>query len=101
MTVSLKLFCIAAVVAIVPMIASASSASAADDIKLSSNQRISCGRGLMAGKLQTSSCRSYAYVFNDKTTQYYRCSAGVPVTKDNKALLKMDTEGSCQKKARL
>ena len=76
-------------------------AASADDIKLSSNQRISCGRGLMAGKLQTSTCRSYAYVFNAKTTEYYRCSAGVTVTKDNKDLLKIDTEGTCQKKTRL
>ncbi|MGL4260320.1 MAG: hypothetical protein ACRCTX_01775, partial [Afipia sp.] len=36
---------------------------AADDIKLSSNQRISCGRGLNAGKLQNISCKSYAYIF--------------------------------------
>ncbi len=76
-------------------------ASAAEEIKLSSNQRISCGRGLMPGKLQTSTCRSYAYIFNTKTTEYYRCAAGVTVTKDNKDLLKIDTEGTCQKKERL
>lgn len=79
----------------------ASTAKAADDIKLSSNQRISCNRGLMQGRLQTSTCRSYAYIFNAKTTEYYRCSAGVTVTKDNKDLLKIDTEGACQKRERL
>jgi hypothetical protein len=77
------------------------SVSFADDIKLSSNQRISCGRGLSAGKLQTSTCRSYAYFFNARTSEYYRCSAGVTVTKDNKDLLKIDTEGLCQKKKRI
>ena len=40
----------------------------ADDFKLSSNQRISCSRGLSAGKLSTATCRSYAYLFNVKTT---------------------------------
>jgi hypothetical protein len=99
MPVSLKTLCIAAALAALPIVVSA--ASAADDIKLSSNQRISCGRGLMAGKLQTSTCRSYAYIFNSHTTEYYRCSAGVTVTKDNKDLLKVDTEGACQKKQRL
>src|SRR5882672_8350052 len=39
----------------------------ADDFKLSSNQRISCSRGLSAGKLSTATCRSYAYLFNVKT----------------------------------
>ena len=81
--------------------ASASMAHAADDIKLSSNQRISCNRGLMQGKLQTSTCRSYAYIFNTKTSEYYRCTAGVTVTKDNKELMKIDTEGNCQKRARV
>jgi hypothetical protein len=76
-------------------------AFAADDIKLGSNQRISCGRGLMAGKLQTSVCRSYAYLFNARTSEYYRCAAAITVIKDSKDLLKIDTEGSCQKKPRL
>jgi hypothetical protein len=81
--------------------ASASAAFAADDIKLSNNQRISCNRALATGKLQTSTCRSYAYVFNTHTTEYYRCEGAVSVTKDNKDLMKIDTEGSCKKKARL
>ena len=33
-------------------------ASHADEFKLSNNQRISCGRGLSAGKLSTATCRS-------------------------------------------
>jgi len=83
------------------MLLAGASSARADDIKLNSNQRISCNRGLMQGRLQTSTCRSYAYIFNTKTSENYRCSAGVTVTKDNKDLLKIDTEGSCQKRARL
>jgi len=91
----------AAVAATVLFAGALASTARADDIKLSSNQRISCNRGLMQGRLQTSTCRSYAYIFNTKTSEYYRCSAGVTVTKDNKDLLKIDTEGSCQKRTRL
>ncbi|MGP8121779.1 MAG: hypothetical protein ACLP8B_14835 [Xanthobacteraceae bacterium] len=80
---------------------SASAASAADEFKLSSNQRISCNRSLEKGKLQTSTCHSYAYVFNTRTSEYYRCAAGLSVTKDNKDLMKIDTEGACQKHARI
>jgi hypothetical protein len=100
MTISFKTFSIAAA-AVVALVTGASAAFATDNIVLSNNQRISCGRGLMAGKLQTSTCRSYAYIFNTRTTEYYRCSAGITVTKDNKDLMKIDTEGACQKKARL
>jgi hypothetical protein len=52
-------------------------AQAADEYKLSNNQRISCGRGLSAGKLSTATCRSYAYVFNAKTSEYFRCSVSM------------------------
>ena len=43
------------------------SAVQADEFKLSNNQRISCSRGLSAGKLNTATCKSYAYVFNIKS----------------------------------
>ncbi len=100
MSVSLKALSFAAVMAAASLVSI--SVAAADDIKLSSNQRISCGRGLMAGKLQTSTCRSYAYVFNAKTTEYYRCAATVTVTKDNKDFIQIQTEGgNCQKRERL
>jgi hypothetical protein len=100
MSVSLKALSFAAVMATASLVSI--SVAAADDIKLSSNQRISCGRGLMAGKLQTSTCRSYAYVFNAKTTEYYRCAATVTVTKDNKDFIQIQTEGgNCQKRERL
>ncbi len=41
-------------------------AAEADNFKLSNNQRIACSRGLSAGKLNTSTCKSYAYVFNTR-----------------------------------
>ena len=102
MSVLFRTLSLAAVMAAASMSLSVSVAVAADDIKLSSNQRISCGRGLMAGKLQTSTCRSYAYIFNSKTTEYYRCAASVTVTKDNKDFIQIQTEGgNCQKRERL
>ena len=98
---SITPFPLAGVAFAVAMLLASASGARADDIRLSSNQRISCNRGLMQGRLQTSTCRSYAYIFNAKTSENYRCSAGVTVTKDNKDLLKIDTEGSCKKRARL
>lgn len=77
-------------------------ASAADDIiKLSNNQRISCGRGLNAGKLQNITCKSYAYIFNSKSSEFYRCQVSVGVTRDNKEVLKVDTDGFCKLKGRI
>ena len=81
--------------------ASVTDASAADEIKLSSNQRIACGRGLNAGKLQNITCKSYAYVFNTRTSEFYRWQVSVGVTRDNKEVLKVDTDGSCKLKARI
>lgn len=75
-------------------------ASAADDFKLSNNQRISCSRGLNAGKLQNINCKSYAFIFNTRTSELYRCQVSVGVTRDNKDVLKVDTDGSCALKAR-
>ena len=76
------------------------SAGAADEFKLSNNQRISCGRGLSAGKLQTINCKSYAFVFNTRTSEFYRCQVSVGVTRDNKDVLKIDSDGDCALKAR-
>ena len=75
-------------------------AHATDEFKLSNNQRISCGRGLNAGKLQNINCKSYAFIFNTKTSEFYRCQVSVAVTRDNKEVLKVDTDGSCALKAR-
>src|SRR3978361_1141269 len=72
----------------------------ADDFKLSSNQRISCGRGLSAGKLNTATCKSYAYIFNVKTSEYFRCTVTLALTRDNKEVINIQADGGCAKKAR-
>lgn len=61
----------------------------------------SCGRGLNAGKLQNISCKSFAYIFNGKTSEFYRCQVSVVVTRDNKEILRVDTDGACTLKARI
>lgn len=73
----------------------------ADDFKLSQNQRISCSRGLSPGKLSTATCRSYAYLFNTKTSEYFRCAVSLSMTRDTKEVINVQTDGSCSKKARV
>lgn len=82
-------------------IAFVSESFAADEMKLSNNQRIACSRGLTAGKLQNINCKSYAYIFNKRTSEFYRCQVSVGVTRDNKEVLKVDTDGACLLKARI
>jgi hypothetical protein len=89
------------VVVILGGLALASSAAAADDFKLSNNQRISCGRGLSAGRLSTATCRSYAYLFNAKTSEYFRCSVSLSMTRDAKEIISTQSDGSCVKKPRI
>ncbi|MBN9006985.1 MAG: hypothetical protein J0H40_16410 [Rhizobiales bacterium] len=76
-------------------------ASHADEFRLSNNQRISCGRGLSAGKLNTATCRSYAYLFDIKTSEYYRCTVSLALTRNNKEVLNVQSDGSCEKKFRI
>jgi hypothetical protein len=76
-------------------------AACADEFKLSNNQRISCSRGLSAGKLNTATCKSYAYVFNIKTSEYYRCQVTLALTRDNKEVINVQADGSCSKKPRI
>src|SRR3981189_3220670 len=73
----------------------------ADDFKLSNNQRISCSRGLSPGKLNTATCRSYAYLFNTKTSEYFRCQVSLALTRDNKEVINVQTAGACSKKPRI
>jgi hypothetical protein len=73
----------------------------ADEFKLSSNQRISCSRGLAPGKLSTATCKSYAYLFNVKTSEYFRCQVSLALTRDNKEVINVQTDGGCTKKARI
>ena len=75
--------------------------AAADEFKLSSNQRISCGRGLSAGKLSTATCRSFAYLFNIKTSEYFRCNVSLSMTRDNKEIISTQSDGGCVKKPRI
>src|SRR5690349_25117991 len=73
----------------------------ADEFKLSNNQRISCSRGLSPGKLNTATCKSYAYVFNIKTSEYYRCQVTLALTRDNKEVINVQADGGCAKKPRI
>ena len=77
------------------------SVAAADEFKLSNNQRISCGRGLSAGKLNSATCKSYAYLFNTRTSEYFRCSVSLALTRDNKEILSVQSDGGCIKKPRI
>jgi len=73
----------------------------ADEFKLSSNQRISCGRGLAPGKLNTATCKSYAYLFNVKTSEYFRCQVNLALTRDNKEVINVQSDGGCAKRPRI
>jgi hypothetical protein len=73
----------------------------ADEFKLSNNQRISCSRGLSAGKLNTSTCKSYAYLFDVKTSEYFRCQVSLALTRDNKEVINVQADGGCTRKPRI
>src|SRR5436309_9477306 len=79
----------------------AAPAAHAAEFQLSNNQRISCSRGLSPGKLSTATCKSYAYLFNTKTSEYYRCQVSVSLTRDNKEVINTQNDGSCAKKPRI
>jgi len=76
-------------------------AAKADEFRLSNNQRISCSRGLSAGKLNTATCKSYAYIFNVKTSEYYRCQVSLALTRDNKEVINVQTDSGCAKRPRI
>ena len=90
--------CLGAAVSLVVVV---TGAAQADEFKLSNNQRIACSRGLSAGKLNTATCKSYAYLFNIKTSEYYRCQVSLALTWDNKEVINVQTDGSCSKKPRI
>jgi hypothetical protein len=77
------------------------STAQADDFKLSNNQRIACSRGLSPGKLNTATCKSYVYIFNTKTSEYFRCQVSLALTRDNKEVINVQTDGGCTKKPRI
>ena len=73
----------------------------ASEYKLSQNQKISCSRGLAPGKLNTATCKSYTYLFNSQTSEYFRCEMSLAVTRDNKEVINVETDGACTKKPRI
>lgn len=83
-----------------PLVALLSSARA-DDFKLAHDQRIACSRGLAAGKLNTATCKSYAYLFNTKTSEYFRCQVTLSLTRDNKEVINVQSDGGCARKPRI
>jgi hypothetical protein len=83
------------------LFASSLAVAHADDFRLSNNQRISCSRGLSAGKLSTSTCKSYTYLFNAKTSEYFRCQMSLALTRDSKEVINVQTDGGCTKKPRI
>ena len=82
-------------------LASVSLVRAEELFKLSNSQRIACSRGLAPGKLSTATCKSYAYVFNAKTSEYFRCQVSMALTRDNKEVLNVQADGGCSKKPRI
>jgi hypothetical protein len=77
-------------------------AAQADELfKLANNQKIFCSSGRAAGKLVTSTCRSYTYIFNTKTSESFRCQVSLAVTHDNKEVINVQTDGSCTKRPRI
>ncbi|WP_420833387.1 hypothetical protein [[Pseudomonas] carboxydohydrogena] len=64
--------------------------------RLSHNQRISCSKILMPGKRQVIACKSYAYLFNTTTSEFYRCEAQVSVTRDISKILGTEGSGTCR-----
>lgn len=73
----------------------ATRALSADIYKLGNNQRIACNRNLTAGKLQNINCKSFAYLLNSVTSEFYRCQVSVALTRDTKTVLKTETDGRC------
>lgn len=73
-----------------------SAAHADATFRLSHNHRISCSKILMPGKRQVIACKSYAYLFNTVTSEFYRCEAQVSVTRDISKILGTDESGTCR-----
>ena len=55
----------------------------------------------MPGKRQAIGCKSYAYLFNMMTSEFYRCEAQVTVTRDALKILGTDQSGSCKLKTKV
>jgi len=91
-------FCLSIALSFVTLV---SFAQAEELFKLSHNERIACSRGLAPGKLNTATCKSYAYVFNVKTSEYFRCQVSLALTRDNKEVINVQADGGCTRKPRI
>jgi hypothetical protein len=77
-------------------------AARADELfKLGNSQNISCGRSLKRGKLKIATCTSYTYIFNVKTSEYFRCHASLAVARDAREVITVNTDGYCERKSRI
>ncbi len=90
-----------AVTVIACALALPSAAHADATFRLSHNHRISCSKVLMPGKQQAISCKSYAYLFNTVTSEFYRCEAQVSVTHDVSKILETNGSGTCKLKTKI
>ena len=90
--------CVSVVLSLLTLV---SIARAEELFRLSHNQQIACSRGLAASKLNTATCKSYAYLFNVKTSEYFRCQVSLALTRDNKEVINVQADGGCTKKPRI
>src|SRR3569833_2131377 len=87
------------VVAVVAYVLTPPSAAHADaTFRLSHNHRISCSKVLMPGKQQAIGCKSYAYLFNTMTSEFYRCEAQVTVPRDASKEHRTEKSNKCKLK---
>ena len=101
MSAIVKIYSAVVLLSVTLVFATSASIAHADEFKLSQNQRIACSRGLMAGKLNTATCKSYAYVFDTTTSEYFRCQVSLALTRDNKEVINVQADGGCVKKPRV
>jgi hypothetical protein len=77
-------------------------AAQADELfRLVHTGNIACGRSLKPGKLRVATCSSYSYLFNVRTSEYFRCHASLAVTRDKKEVITALTDGNCERKPRI
>ncbi|ANW05425.1 hypothetical protein LMTR13_09355 [Bradyrhizobium icense] len=69
--------------------------------KLSDSQNISCSRNLSRGKLRTATCTTFTYLFNTRTSEYFRCQMSLAATRDKREVLIVLTDGGCAKQQRV
>jgi hypothetical protein len=78
-----------------------SAVQAGSPFQLGKSQNISCSRSFARGGLKTMTCTSYVYVFNTRTSDYFRCEDSLVVTRDRRKVRKVKSDGGCIKKPRV